>query len=29
MWLLFPGIAAVVLGVPIATRWRAGYLKAV
>ena len=29
MWLLFPGIAAVVLGVPLATRWRAGSLKAV
>lgn len=27
MWLLFPGIGATVLGVPVAQRWRAGRLR--
>ncbi len=27
MWLLFPGIGAVVAGVPVAQRWRAGRLR--
>jgi hypothetical protein len=26
-WLLFPGIAAIVLGIPLAARWRRGSLK--
>ena len=28
LWLLFGGIAAIVLGVPAAARWRLGSLKA-
>ena len=29
LWLLFPGLAAALLGIPVALRWRAGSLKPV